>query len=328
MPVTPFKRPGNAKKTHRQTIQSAQISKDDAVAEYLRAMRERDFSPGSLRVYANDLSLFVRWYEKQTGQGYDTRKLTSIDLQSYRGYLQNVEGKKPATINRRVQVLRSFCRWAHGHRLLKEDVGRHVKSIRTERRLAPKGLSRNEVHALLRAAKSSGRGQARRNDAILQTLLQTGIRAGELSRLRVADVKLGKRKGSLDVRNGKGRRARQVPLNASARDAIRAYLDERKLEGDSPLFISERGGALTVAGLEMLIHALRRRAGIDRDGINVHCWRHTFAFRWLKDRPGDLTGLQRLLGHERLDTTAIYCQPSQEDLAEKLERSSNNVFSR
>ena len=328
MPVTPFKKPDNAKKTRRQTFSFTDISGETAIGLYLDAKRQRDFSSASLRVYANDLSLFSRWYEKQSGLPFDPRNLTSIDLQSYRGHLQNVERKKPATINRRVQVLRSFARWAHETGLLAEDIGRHVKSIPTTKRLAPRGLSRNEVNAFLRAAKSSRRGQADRNYAILQTLLQTGLRAGEITRLQVRDLKLGKRKGSLEVRSGKGRKARQVPLNASARDAVRAYLDGRQVGPESPVFESERGGPLTVAGLERLIHALRRRGGVEREGINVHTWRHTFALGWLKDRPGDLMGLQRLLGHERLDTTSIYAQLSQEDLAENLEQSSNNVFSR
>ena len=298
------------------------------MVSYLEAMRQRDFSPSSLRVYGNDLSLFVRWYERQVNGGLDLRKLTSVDLQSYRGHLQTVEGKKPATVNRRVQVLRSFSRWAYEQGLLAEDIGRKVRSIPMPKRFAPRGLERNEANAFLRAAESSGRGQGRRNYAIVQTLLQTGLRAGEVTQLHVSDAKLRERSGWLTVRSGKGRKPRDVPLNASVRAALREYLAERKLQSEGPLFISERGGPLSVSGLEMLMKSLAHRADVTREGITVHTWRHHFALSWLKDHPGDLVGLQRLMGHERLDTTAIYVQPSQDDLAAKMEQSSSNVYHR
>lgn len=300
---------------------------DPAVPKFLHALQRRDFSPASVRSYGNDLSLFARWYETQTHHALQTAKLTEVDLQSYRRHLQNVERKKAATINRRIQVLRSFCRWAHDEGILPEDVGRDVRSVATTRRLAPKGLDRKEINALLRVAATSSRGQRKRNYAILQTLLQTGIRAGELASLVIGDVVLTKRSGVLHIRSGKGEKARDIPLNASARKALTAYLEERgKSADEQPLFLSERGGALTVRGLELLIRGLAFRAGVDREGVTVHTWRHTFALAYLKDHPQDLVGLARLLGHESLNTTAVYTQPSVEDLAEKLDRSSLNVY--
>lgn len=281
----------------------------------------------SVRSYGSDLSLFARWYETQTHRPFQVAALTEVDLQSYRRHLTNVERKKAATINRRIQVLRTFSRWAYDQRILSEDVGRDVRSVATVRRLAPKGLDRKEINALLRVAATSSRGQARRNYAILQTLLQTGIRAGELASLVIGDVVLSKRAGVLHIRSGKGEKARDIPLNASARKAITTYLEERHKSADEqPLFLSERGGALTVRGLELLVRGLAFRAGVDREGVTVHTWRHTFALAYLKDHPQDLVGLARLLGHESLNTTAVYTQPSAEDLAEKLDRSSLNVY--
>lgn len=319
--------PPIARKTRRQTNSSQGISGDPAVAQYLDDLRERDFSAASIRVYTNDLSLFVRWYESQTRQPFETAKLTAIDLQSYRGHLQNVEDKKPSTINRRLQVLRGFSRWAHEAGSLAEDVGRNVHSIATVQRPSPKGIARNEINAFLRVAATSPRGQGKRNYAVLQTLLQTGVRAGELVSLKVGDVTIKQRVGTLRVRGGKGRKAREVPLDASVRQALHAYLEQRgNPSADQPLFLSERAGAMKVRGLEHLIRALGHRAGIERDEVTVHTWRHTFALAYLKDHPQDLVSLARLLGHERLDTTAIYTQPSAEDLARKLEEGSLNVY--
>jgi site-specific recombinase XerD len=75
-----------------------------------------------------------------------------------------------------------------------------------------------------------------------------------------------------------------------------------------------------------MIAELARRAEIDRIPVSAHTLRHTFAASYLKTNPGKLVELSGLLGHESLDTTAIYARPSQDDLALDLERSPLNVL--
>jgi site-specific recombinase XerD len=81
------------------------------------------------------------------------------------------------------------------------------------------------VHALLRQAHTSR--DEERNYAILQALLQTGIRLSECAALTLGDITFGERNGTLRVRAGKGNKARSVPLKASAREALAAYLSLR-----------------------------------------------------------------------------------------------------
>ena len=284
------------------------VAMTTAVDRFLQAMMERGCSDGSVRVYRSDLSLFRCWCESELGQSFELLELARSDLAGYRDHLQNAAGKTPATINRRIQVVRSFYRWAHREGLVKEDIGRSLRSMTVQRRARSRRLTRNEVNAFLRAAKASKRGLARRNQAILQVLLQTGVTAGELTRLLVGDVALRERKGLLHVRSDEGPGSRALPLDGEAREALRDYLHERDASKGGPLFLSERGIALTVAGLEKLVQTLARRAGVEQEGINLQAWRHTFARSWLDDHPGDLKGLQRLLGHEHLSSTAIYAR--------------------
>ena len=115
--------------------------------------------------------------------------------------------------------------------------------------------------------------------------------------------------------------------NASARRALRAYLQlcpEAQL-GD-PLFLSDRNRALSPRAAQTLLQRLARRAKIARLRVTPHLLRHTFALNYLRQNPGKLVQLANLLGHESLDTTAIYTQPSGEELAEDLERSRLNVY--
>jgi integrase/recombinase XerC len=179
---------------------------------------------------------------------------------------------------------------------------------------------------LLGAAGASRYGLASRNYALVQLMLQTGIRVGEVAGLQVADVTINERSGSVCVRQGKGIKAREVPLNATARRALRTYLDTRASAAKAePLFRSTRAEAMPVRSIQAVIAGLARRARLKRIPVSAHTLRHTFALGYLRDNPGKLVELAGLLGHESLDTTAVYTRPSSDDLAADLERSHLNV---
>ena len=166
---------------------------------------------------------------------------------------------------------------------------------------------------------------ARRNYAVVQLLLQAGLRVSEAAALHLEDLEIHERQGRVHIR-GKGNKERYVPLNATARRALHAYLDAREAVGtQDPVFLSETGTALSVRSIQSLITELARRAHLRRIPVSAHTLRHTFALGYLKENPGKLVELATLLGHESLDTTAIYSLPSEEDLAAEVERSSYNI---
>jgi site-specific recombinase XerD len=233
-------------------------------------------------------------------------------------------GLRPATVNRRLDALRRLCRWAQDSRTLVRDVTRDIRPVRRVRNHQPVGLTDAEVHALLRAAGASTHGLARRNYALVQLLVQAGLRIGEVSALRLSDVVLRDRTGCVRVRHGKGFKDREVPLNTAVRRALRQYLELRPGAQD-PLFLSSRHAAMPVRSLQAIVTALTRRARLTRVPVSAHILRHTFALNFLRDNPGKLVELATLLGHESLDTTALYTRPSQDDLAADLERSHLNV---
>lgn len=202
-----------------------------------------------------------------------------------------------------------------------------MKSVRLSPRRQPLGLKQSELHALLRTAGESGHGHAKRNYALVQFFLQTGVRVNEAASMCLADVTIRTREGSVRVREGKGRKEREIPLNATARRAFRTYLDSRKsTKPDDPLFESSRDTALSRRSIQNMISQLARRAKITRCEVSPHTLRHTFALSYLRDHPGKLVELANLLGHDSLDTTTVYTQPSSEDLARDLEGSSLNVY--
>lgn len=152
--------------------------------------------------------------------------------------------------------------------------------------------------------------------------MQAGLRVSEAAGLRIEDLEIRERQGKVRI-GGKGNKERHVPLNTTARRALQAYLDEREETGaQDPVFLSDTGAALSVRSIQSLITELARRAHISRIPVSAHTMRHTFALGYLKQNSGKLVELATLLGHESLDTTAIYALPSEEDLAADVERSS------
>ena len=295
------------------------------MAPFLASLARDDLAPATLRGYRYDLRHFLAWHRTVQDSAFAIQGLAEYELIAYRQHMV-AAGRRPATVNRKLEALRRLCRWARGMGALAADVARDVRPMRTTRNRQPVGLTDIEVHALLRAAGASSHGLAGRNYAMMQLMLQAGLRVGEVAALRVADVTMSDRSGSVRIRHGKGLKAREVPLNATVRRALKQHLELRQTPGqDAALFLSSRETAMPVRTIQAVVTSVARRARLKRVAVSAHTLRHTFALGYLRDNPGKLVELASLLGHESLDTTAIYTRPSRDDLEADLERSHLNV---
>ena len=275
------------------------------MAAFLAGLARDDLAPATLRGYRYDLRHFVAWHHTVHDGPFVLEKLAGYELIAYRQHMV-ADGLRPATVNRRLDALRRLCRWARGTGALAADAARDVRPMRTARNRQPAGLTDVEVHALLRAAGASSHGLAARNYAMVQLMLQAGLRVGEVAALRMADVIISDRSGGVRIRHGKGLKAREVPLNATVRRALKQHLDQRQTPGqDAALFVSSRETAMPVRTIQAVMTSLARRARLKRVAVSAHTLRHTFALGYLRDNPGKLVELASLLGHESLDTTAI-----------------------
>jgi site-specific recombinase XerD len=118
-------------------------------------------------------------------------------------------------------------------------------------------------------------------------------------------------------RGGKGYKDRTVPLNSDVRRALTVYGDARPTVADDHLFVGQRGAPLQPQGVQQVVAKYARRAGLP--DVTPHVLRHTFA-KHVLDAGEDLATVQRLLGHDRLETTAIYTQPTALDPEEAVRR--------
>jgi len=288
------------------------------VEQFLQAIRRADLAQKTIIAYQHDLSLFTKWLFA-ISPTKQLSSLTEIDIIEYRQCLV-ASDLKPSTINRRIGSIQRFCRWAIDHKLLKEDVSKSVKQVNVVAKHCPSGLKPSEVQLLLQAAGQSKHGHAKRNYTLLHLMLQTGLRVNEVAELKLSNIELSERSGMVHVRLGKGRKARDIPLNTKIRRALKLYLLSRNADVDTDhVFVSERQSPLSTRSIQAIIQALSKRSNIKRVKISPHTLRHTFAINYLKQNPANIVQLANLMGHESLDTTAIYTRPSMEDLADNLE---------
>ena len=293
---------------------------------FLDQLAADDLSAATRRGYRYDLLQFIAWHAGLNGAPPDLARLTEHDLITWRQHMMTRGGLKAASINRRLEAVRRLLRWAEANGAVARNVARHVKSVRVVRERRPLGLTAAQVHGLLRAAGASSHGLARRNYALVQLMLQAGLRVGEVAALRRSDVVLRDRAGTVRVRNGKGLKERELPLNATARRALRQLLaQDPAAPSEAAVFESGRGTAMPVRSIQNVVAALVRRAGLTSCDITAHSLRHTFALAWLRQHPGQLVELSQLLGHESLDTTAVYTRASAADLARGVEQTPFNL---
>src|SRR3712207_791560 len=114
------------------------------------------------RAYRSDLNLFARWFTQTTGDPFEARKLTRIDVRDYKQHLLAAEGKAAATINRRLAALRAFCMWAKQTGRVSELATEGIADVPVPRQ-APKALDERAVDRVLRRSEQSGN---RRDHAI------------------------------------------------------------------------------------------------------------------------------------------------------------------
>jgi site-specific recombinase XerD len=270
-------------------------------------------SSHTIKAYTRDVRLFARWFDRTNGKGLTPSGITPIDVREYRSYLLTVKNYKPATVNRKLSSISAFCECARGEGLISANPADGISQV-DEVRPAPKWLDKNEQYALLRAVQEKGR---KRDIALITLMLNTGLRVSEISNLKIDDVKISPRKGSVTVRGGKGEKFRTVPLNVDTRKAIQDYLSERAPEDAGYLFVSQRGGSLQPSGIYYLVNRYAYDARLE--DVTPHTLRHTFG-KNLVNAGVSLDRVAQLLGHESVDTTRIYTTPSEQDLQREVEK--------
>lgn len=290
-------------------------------ADFEKYMNDLDLSALTVRGYLADLQHFSRWFEQTNDEVLTVTRITPTDVKEYKHFLMNTEQRKANTVNRRLAAIASLAKWARKTGQIQSDPTENIKGVANVAG-GPKWLDKHEQYALTRAIENDlqlsklrypKRWVTRRRDASLVLfLLNTGLRLNEAVQLRVKDVQISERKGSVLVRNGKGGKQRNIPLNTEARKALQEWIAVRpKSEFLWTIVEGANEEALSGRTVQRILHRYGRDAKIEE--LTPHVCRHTFA-KNLVDHEIGLEKVAALLGHSSLNTTRIYITPSERDL--------------
>lgn len=293
----------------------------DWLEQFGEALQSLGRGKRTVRAYLQDISQFARWFEAVNHENLRPDTLNSVDLRAWRRHSLEVEKISASTWNRRRASLRVVCDWARNLGYLSYDPLQGVEPAR-QAPLPPRWLERGELSRLYRSAELAVHGaqtdawrwQALRDQAMICLMALAGLREGEVCALDLADVELSDRKGRVIIRQGKGDKRREIPLNAETRRAVSAWISGR---GAWPgaLFVGKRSERLTTRTVQRRISEIGRQAGLS---LTPHALRHSFAKQAL-DAGAPLTVVSQLLGHSRLETTARYVQPGWADFERAVE---------
>jgi len=265
------------------------------------------FSPHTLRTRGNALDFFLRWCDERglTRPAEINRPI----LERYRRYTYEYRQPNGKPLGLKTQIarliaIRTFFKWMARHHHILYNPASELEMPRGEKRL-PTVLTIEDVETIINQTNVND-PIGLRDRAILETLYSTGMRKGELTRLRVYDLEFDK--GILRINQGKGRKDRFVPIG----DRAMAWIDKYLLDvrptlvqepDDGTLFLTTDGERFS-AHLSELVHAYVKAANVGKLGA-CHLFRHAMATHMLKNG-ADLRVIQDILGHENIESTTIY----------------------
>lgn len=275
-----------------------------------RLIGQRHASPNTVAAYRDAWRLVLRFVCARTGKQPCQLDLADLDAPLIGAFLDHLEVDRHNTArtrNARLAAVRSFFRYAALRHPEHAALIARVLAIPNKRcdKAEVSYLDQAEADALV-AAPDRHTWTGRRDHALLDVAIQTGLRASELTGLRNQDVELGT--GAHVQCRGKGRKQRCTPLSKQTVGVLRVWMQERQGEPGDPLFPTRRGTPLTRGAMACLVNkhattAERRCRSLHTKRSTPHVLRHTCAMQLL--RAGvDTTVIALWLGHERAETTA------------------------
>ena len=260
--------------------------------KFIENLKEKGRSPATILAYRADLEQMINFLTGRNKVLVD--QVRPDDLEAFRDTLL-AEKYTPKSVSRKLNAVKTFFRWLISENHIITDPSLNVAHPKIESSL-PKFLSQLEYRALRDVVRADVRIAA-----IVELILQTGMRISE-----VANLKLEGAKGdTLKIEAYATQPERTIPLNRPAKDALTSYMADRP-KADSPyVFVSKNGKPLAVRNIRAAIDRYMQRA--DVPSYSVNDLRTTFIVENLKAGV-DLVLLSQVSGHKRLSTTERYLE--------------------
>lgn len=266
----------------------------------------KNLSEKTIKAYKSDLLDFFLFVNDL---------INSKSIIDYIDYLNNHKQLKDSTIKRKIITIKQFVNYLYSKRVIKSNPFKGLKFRFKKERKLPKTLSINDVKKLLKTVSHSYNNQDSeykifkgiRDTAIIDLLICTGIRIGELTSIKLEDIYKYER--SILI-HGKGKKERFIYVSsADTWKNLNRYLKLRKKYKFKVehIFVNKYGEPLTIYSIEDIYDKYIRKAKLSHS--TPHYLRHTFATNLLNNG-ADIRAVQEILGHSSVSTTQIYTEVS------------------
>jgi len=224
-------------------------------------------------------------------------QVTSITNEMLEEFKQSLadQGYSSKTVSRKLNSIKTFFRYLEKIKAIKKNPAAAVSHPKYTNK-PPRILSKIEYRALRDAAREDVRVAA-----LIEILLQTGMRIGELSRLQLEDFK----EKEVHIRPYESHQGRTMPLNNAARQALDRYLNHRPQTKSQNIFVTKTGRPLLVRNIRASVNRYFKLANVKNTKVND--LRHTFVVYQLTNGVSVVL-LQKLIGHKRISTTEKYLE--------------------
>lgn len=281
--------------------------------EYLEWMAVKNYSPRTIENRHLYLGYFIAWCHER---GVDRpQEVTKPILERYARWLYHLRREDGRPLSFRAQhsrlvAVRAFFKWAARQNFLLFNAASELELPKLEQRLPKAVLTASEADQILNQP-DVGDVLGLRDRAILEVLYSTGIRRAEIIGLGRYDLDVDR--GTVMVRQGKGRKDRMIPIGDRALAWVDRYLLEVRPElvvepEDGALFLTHEGTTFAPSRMTQLVRGYVMAADVGKSGA-CHLFRHTMATLMLEGG-ADIRFIQQMLGHAKLETTQIYTQVS------------------
>lgn len=271
----------------------------DKFVDFLKSSHK---AGATIIAYKKDVSQIIE-YVKKAGRS-TISDVTVDDLNNFLGLL-HTQNYTPKSISRKINSIKTFYRFLIQNKLIDNNVSSSIVHPKFDSK-APRILTRMEYRALRDAAREDVR-----ISAVIELLLQTGMRIGELAALQVSSVS----EHFINIPAFEGHAQRDVPLNKSAKLGLDNYLALRPKVNNDALFITKTGRPLLIRNIRTAIDRYFKVAGIQ--GAKVNDLRHTFIAHHLAAGASPVL-ISKLVGHKRISTTEKYLEFIKDLPAEKV----------
>ncbi|OGY09515.1 MAG: hypothetical protein A3D24_02305 [Candidatus Blackburnbacteria bacterium RIFCSPHIGHO2_02_FULL_39_13] len=263
----------------------------ELIKDFITILQSRGRASATILAYRKDLEQLASSLSEKGKTTPDS--VRSSDIEDFKTTMQK-GGYTDKSVSRKLNAIKTFFTWLVSQKLIENDPAAPVAHPKYQNP-PPRILSRMEYRALRDAARSDLRIRA-----IIELMLQTGVRIGEVANLRLEDIS-----DKIFIRAYESQPQREVPLNETARDALNQYIAIRQKTTSDHIFVTKTGKPLLVRNIRSAIDRYFREAGIEKAKVND--LRNTFIVHQLKSGV-DIVTVSKIAGHKRLSTTEHYLQ--------------------